>query len=73
MTINGLICKLIERKGKKAEVEIEDQRIVLSSQNLPASVKDGENLKLYFFASEEAKIKERGLAKSILEEILNGK
>jgi hypothetical protein len=73
MTIDGLICKIVAKKGKKTEVEIEDQRLLLSSQNFPASVRDGDVVKLYFFAAEEAKIKERYLAKSILEEILNGK
>lgn len=73
MTINGLSCKLIEKKGKKAEIEIEGQKIIISSEYLPASVKSGENLQLCFYSEHSAKMKEKELARAILDEILNGK
>lgn len=73
MTINGISCKLIEKKGKRAEIEIDGQKIFIPSENLPAQVKSGENLQLYFSSEHSAKMKEKELARAILEEILNGK
>lgn len=73
MTINGLDCKLIEKRGKKAEIEIEGQRILVPTDYLPLSVSVGENLQLCFLSEKDAKIKEKELAKAILEEILNSK
>lgn len=72
MSINSLSCKLIEKKGKKAEVEVDGQKIIVPAENLPADVKDGENLELYFSNEKSAKMKEKELAQAILEEILNG-
>ena len=72
MTINSLSAKLIEKKGEKAEIEIEGQKINVSSDYLPASTKNGENLELCFSNPDSAKMKEKELARAILEEILNG-
>ncbi len=69
---NNLSCKLIEKKGKRADIEIEGQKIAVPSENLPADVKTGENFGLYFSSQKSANIKEKELAKAILEEILNG-
>ncbi|MGA2667100.1 MAG: hypothetical protein ABSE91_03405 [Patescibacteria group bacterium] len=72
MTIHGIECKVISRQGKSAEVEIEGQKITVPAEFIPESVKAGRELKLYFLDSDEAAGQEKKLAKSILEQILNG-
>lgn len=73
MTIQNLSCKLIQKSGKKAEIEIEGQSLTVPSEYLPSTVTPGEELSLCFLSSKDAKIKEDSMAKLILEEILNGK
>jgi hypothetical protein len=73
MTIQNLSCKLIQKNGKKTEIEIEGQSLVIPSEFIPSGVAAGEELSLCFLSSKDAKIKEDNLAKLILEEILNGK
>ncbi|MEK7142584.1 MAG: hypothetical protein AAB785_00045 [Patescibacteria group bacterium] len=73
MTIKGLSAKLIAKNGKRAEIEIEGQKILIPEEFIPASLKIGENLKLFLLDSESGIIQEKKLAKMILEEILNGK
>jgi len=73
MTINNLTCKLIARRGKQAEIEIEGQKILVPVTHLPIGLVENEEFDLCFLSAKEAKIKEEGLAKLILEEILNGK
>ncbi|MEI6040017.1 MAG: hypothetical protein WCP93_01555 [Candidatus Berkelbacteria bacterium] len=73
MTIQTLICKLIEKKGKKSEIEIEGQKIEVPSEYLPDSIKVGEEMRLCFLSEKDARMKEENMAKTILEEILNGK
>lgn len=72
MTINSISCKLIEKKGKSAEIEIDGQKITVPTENLPSGVKVGENFELCFVSHESAQMKENVLARAILEEILNG-
>jgi len=73
MNINGLECKIIKKEGKKATVEIEGQSVSVPSELLPTRAKDGEMVKLYFFAASDGELLEKKIAKYILEEILNGK
>lgn len=73
MTIKGLEVKLVGRKGKVTEIEIEGQKITVPSEYLPASAEIGSYLNLYLMNSQEGTLQEKKLAKSILEEILNGK
>ncbi len=73
MTIQSIPVKLIERKGKRVELEIEGQKLDLPSEYLPDSIQAGEIAQLCFLTAKDAKIKEDNLAKLILEEILNGK
>ena len=73
MTTQNIPCKLIEKRGKKTEIELEGQKIEISSEYLPANVSCGETVYLCFLCVKEATIKEENLAKLILEEILNGK
>lgn len=73
MTINSLSCKLIDKKGKKAEIEIEGQMVNISSDYLPRSLEIGEEIKLHFLSVNQEKLHEKELAQAILEEILNGK
>jgi len=64
--LHSLNCKLISRQGQKAEIEIENQRVLVSLDRVPAGIGDNQNFELYF--SDPSKS-----AKAILEEILNGK
>jgi hypothetical protein len=73
MTINGLKAKLVEKKGKIAQIEIEGQKIEVAAEFLPPNVGIGGELRLYFSSADEGTISEKKLAKSILEEILNGR
>lgn len=73
MTINGLTCKILAKKGKKAEIEIEGQKIIVLAEYLPAAIGVGEEIRLQFLPGTESQIQEKKLAKLILEEILNGK
>ena len=73
MLIQNIPCKLIQRKGKTVEVEINAQVVSIPSEYLPSSVLDGQEMQLCFLNSKDAKIKEENLAKIILDEILNGK
>lgn len=73
MKFNNLSCKLIAKKGKQAEIEIENQKLLVPSEYLPEGLVDGSVFELYFLSSKEAKIKQETMAKLILEEILNGK
>ena len=73
MTIKGLQAKLIAKNGKKAEIEIEGQKILIPEEFIPATLKVDENLKLFLLDSESGIFQEKKLAKMILEEILHGK
>ncbi len=70
---SGLICKIISIRGKKVEVEIEGQKVLLSSVFMPKKISEGQEIKLYPYNLEDLSSKEKQLAKAILEEILNGK
>jgi len=72
MTIKGLEAKIIAKKGKIAEIEIEGQKITVPVEYLPASTEVGGNINLYLANSQEGILQEKKLAKEILEEILNG-
>jgi hypothetical protein len=69
MTINGLSCKYLEKKGKKAELEIEGQKIVISADYLPTDINPGQEIHLRFFSSNGSDEEAKRLAKAILEEI----
>jgi len=72
MTINGLACKMIGRKGRKAILVIEGQEVLVPAESLPAKTQDGDEVRVRFLNSQEAKLQETSLAKEILDEILNG-
>lgn len=73
MTIKGLGAKLVGRKGKIAEIEIEGQKVSIPAEILPAHSEVGQTLNLYLMNSQEGTLQEKKLAKEILSEILNGK
>lgn len=78
MTIQGIDCKIIEKRGKKALIEIdgpdgEKQKISIPSENIPQKALPGQSLKIFVLENNEALISQKKLAKAILEEILNGK
>lgn len=66
-------AKVIAKKGKLVEIEIEGQKITIPQDFLPAELEVGKPLSLYFTNSQEGILQEKKLAKAILEEILNGK
>lgn len=70
---NSLSCKLIAKKGKQAQIEIEGQCILVPSDCLPTNLIENQEFNLCFLSDREAKTKEENMAKLILEEILNGK
>lgn len=69
MTINGLSCKYLEKKGKKAELEIEGQIVAVSSDYLPADINPGQEIEIRFFSSNGSDEEAKRLAKAILKEI----
>ena len=73
MTTNGLICKVLEKEGKRVKIEVEGQSLEVPVEMLPKDIKEGEELKIFFLSSDQASLQEKKIAKLILEEILNGK
>lgn len=71
--MNSLKCKVIDKKEKRVEIEIEGQKVLVPLDCLPDSAQVGTVLQVYFLESETGLITEKKLAKTILEEILNGK
>lgn len=72
MTIQGIECKILVRQGKRAEIEIEGQKLLIPSDFIPSDACSGQTLKLFFLNSDEANLEEKKMAKAILEHILNG-
>jgi hypothetical protein len=72
MTIQGIDCKIVNRLGKRAEIEVEGQKITIPSDFVPNDAGTGATLKLFFLNSGEANLEEKKMAKAILEHILNG-
>ncbi|HLB95995.1 MAG TPA: hypothetical protein VJK26_03800 [Patescibacteria group bacterium] len=70
--MKSLTGKILEKNGQKAVLEIEKQKINLSSDRLPASAVEGSILKVYLLNPEQGVVSDKNLAKTILEEILNG-
>ena len=71
MTIKGLEAKVLAKKGKITDIEIEGQTLTVPTDSLP-KVEVGENIVLHFLVASESSSHEKKLAKAILEEILNG-
>lgn len=69
---NGLVCKITEIKDKLAVLEIDGQKIEVKKEELPASASVGAEFNVFLLEKEQRTIKEKKLAKEILEEILNG-
>ncbi len=73
MTTNGLMCKVVNVFGKYIVLNINGHKLEINRECLPGNVKVGQEFRLFFLDKNEASIKEKNLAKEILEEILNGK
>jgi hypothetical protein len=58
MNIHGLICKILERKGKKVELEIEGQKVAISTEYLPAGCESGSSLRLYILSENDGLVHE---------------
>lgn len=71
MTIKGLQAKVLAKKGKITDIEIEGQILSIPTDSLPR-FEVGQNIAIRFLADSESTLQEKKLAKSILEEILNG-
>jgi len=69
----GIEAIIVEISEEKTILEVNKQRLILDKSCLPDGVKKGAKIKLYFLNPEGAISSEKKLAKTILEEILNGK
>jgi len=69
---NGLVCKVKSLDGKRVLLEIDHQELQVEREQLPTSLKEGDEFKLFFVGKREVSVQEKTLAKGILEEILNG-
>jgi len=72
MTIKGLTAKIVEKKGKITQIEIEGQALCVPTEFLPEKVVAQDEVKIYFSTAADATVSEKQLAKSILEQIMNG-
>lgn len=71
--MSKLNCKICAVHEDLIVVEIEGQKIKLPASVFPANVKEKEEFKLYLHSNKYPAIDDKQLAKSILEEVLNGK
>lgn len=71
--MNHLICQIIEVKGDKVQVEVEEQVITVSKKYFPEHLTEKDQFQLFIFNPKYPSLNENKLAKAILEEILNGK
>jgi len=69
---NNLKCKIIEKKGEKVLVEIDNQIITLPKESFPENLKINDEFHVNFW-NGKTECQDKKLAKEILEEILNGK
>ncbi|OGD57196.1 hypothetical protein A2V71_02150 [Candidatus Berkelbacteria bacterium RBG_13_40_8] len=73
MTTSGPVCKVVNVFGKYVVLNINGHKLEINREFLPANVKVDQEFRLFFLDKDEASLKEKNLAKEILEEILNGK
>ena len=71
--MNYLSCKIIAIKGDEVDVEIAHRRLTLDKKYFPTVLTDKDEFQLFLFNPKYPNLNEKALAKSILEEILNGK
>lgn len=70
---NHLTCKIVAVKGEMVEIQIEGQTITLSKKFFSEVLSEKDQFQLFLFNPKCPNLNEKQLAKSILEEILNGK
>jgi len=68
-----LTCKIIAIKGEKVEIKIQDQIITVNRNYFPEFLSEKDQFQLFLFNPKYPNLNEKHLAKSILEEMLNGK
>ena len=68
----SLICKIIEIKEGKVLVNIENQTVTFLAENFPENIRINDEFHINFW-NTKSEIKDKNLAKEVLEEILNGK
>lgn len=71
--MSKLNCKICAAHGDLIEVEIEGRKIELSKNAFPSGTKEKDEFQLYLHSNKYPTLDDKQLAKSILEEILNGK
>ena len=71
--MSNLNCKICAAHGDLFEVEIDGQKINLSAKVFPVGAKEKDQFQLYLHSNKYPTLDDKQLAKSILEEILNGK
>lgn len=70
--MSHLTCKIIKKEAETAEIEINGQILAVPAATLPDSTPPGKVFNIFLINPDEA-IADKKLAKTILEEILNGK
>lgn len=68
-----LAAKIISQESGKTVLEIAKQRIIVKNEVLPEPMAKGKVLRLYLVDADAGVAEDKKLAKTILEEILNGK
>ncbi|AKM82163.1 MAG: hypothetical protein UT28_C0001G0354 [Berkelbacteria bacterium GW2011_GWE1_39_12] len=71
--MSKLTCKIGVKTGDEIEVEIEGRKVSLPASSFPSCLKEKDQCHLYLYSSRSPGVDDRNLAKSLLEEILNGK
>ena len=71
--MNHLTCKIIAIKGENVVIKIEEQVVTVSRKYFPEVLSEKNEFELFLFNPKYPNLNEKYLAKSILEEILNGK
>lgn len=71
--MSKLNCKICAKHGDLLEVEIEGEKVNLPACVFPSGTKEKDQFQLYIHSNKYPTLDDKQLAKSILEEILNGK
>lgn len=67
-----LTCKIGAILGDEVEVEIEGRKVQLPKSSFPSNIKEKDQFQLFLYSSKNPGVQDKDLAKSLLEEILNG-
>lgn len=71
--MSNLNVKIGAKTGDLFEVEIEGNKLTLPISSFPSGAKEKDQFQLYLHSNKYPTIDDKQLAKTILEEVLNGK